>query len=134
MDTTNKTLRVHDGTTAGGTILAKQSEIPDMTTADYVTEWQTPNSENDYVWYRKYKSGWVEMGGTTTGNANSVTLPVTMADTNYTVIRTQAESNSQQSYYPIWVAGYTQKTTTGFTFQHASTSGKNVWIVFGIAA
>lgn len=29
MDTTNKTLRVHDGTTAGGTILAKQSEIPD---------------------------------------------------------------------------------------------------------
>lgn len=28
MDTTNKTLRVHDGTTAGGTILAKKSEIP----------------------------------------------------------------------------------------------------------
>ena len=27
MDTTNKTLRVHDGQTAGGTILAKQSEI-----------------------------------------------------------------------------------------------------------
>lgn len=27
MDTTNKTLRVHDGTTPGGTILAKQSEI-----------------------------------------------------------------------------------------------------------
>ena len=29
-DTTNKTLRVHDGTTAGGTILAKQSEIPEI--------------------------------------------------------------------------------------------------------
>ena len=28
MDTTNKTLRVHDGETAGGTILAKKSEIP----------------------------------------------------------------------------------------------------------
>ena len=28
MDTTNKTLRVHDGETPGGTILAKQSEIP----------------------------------------------------------------------------------------------------------
>lgn len=27
MDTTNKTLRVHDGTTAGGTTLAKQSEL-----------------------------------------------------------------------------------------------------------
>jgi len=28
MDTTNNTLRVHDGITAGGTKLAKQSEIP----------------------------------------------------------------------------------------------------------
>ncbi len=28
MDTTNKTIRVHDGATAGGTVLAKQSEIP----------------------------------------------------------------------------------------------------------
>ena len=28
MDTTNKTLRVHDGETLGGTKLAKQSEIP----------------------------------------------------------------------------------------------------------
>lgn len=27
MDTTNKTLRVHDGTTAGGTILARKNEI-----------------------------------------------------------------------------------------------------------
>ncbi|MBQ7409279.1 MAG: hypothetical protein IJV03_01815, partial [Alphaproteobacteria bacterium] len=27
MDTTNKTLRVHDGETLGGTVLAKQSEI-----------------------------------------------------------------------------------------------------------
>lgn len=31
MDTTNKTLRVHDGSTVGGTILAKQSEIPTVT-------------------------------------------------------------------------------------------------------
>ena len=39
MDTTNKTLRVHDGTTAGGTVLSKQSEIPvvpDLTNADYL--------------------------------------------------------------------------------------------------
>ncbi len=31
MDTTNKTLRVHDGETAGGIKLAKQSEIPTVT-------------------------------------------------------------------------------------------------------
>lgn len=32
MDTTNKTLRVHDGETAGGIKLAKQSEIPEIPT------------------------------------------------------------------------------------------------------
>lgn len=31
VDTTAKTLRVHDGATAGGTVLAKKSEIPDIT-------------------------------------------------------------------------------------------------------
>ena len=31
MDTTNKTLRVHDGETAGGTALAKRADVPSMT-------------------------------------------------------------------------------------------------------
>ena len=30
VDTTNKTLRVHDGVTAGGTVLAKVSELPSL--------------------------------------------------------------------------------------------------------
>ena len=30
VDTTNKTLRVHDGVTAGGTVLAKVSEVPSL--------------------------------------------------------------------------------------------------------
>ena len=67
MDTTNNTLRVHDGETAGGTILAKQSEIPAPYTMpenyDFVVECQLPTAANNYTWYRKYKSGWVEMGG-----------------------------------------------------------------------
>lgn len=44
MDTTNKTLRVHDGTTPGGTALAKQSDIqsaepllPDFTSGTEIT-------------------------------------------------------------------------------------------------
>ena len=47
MDTTNKTLRVHDGETVGGTPLAKQS---DLDTADYVVEYQNPTAENNYSW------------------------------------------------------------------------------------
>ena len=30
---------------------------------DIVTEWQVPTAENNYTWYRKYASGWIEQGG-----------------------------------------------------------------------
>lgn len=129
VDTTNKTLRVHDGETAGGTILAKQSDIPDLSTADYVVESQLPTSQNNYTWYRKYRSGWVEQGGTTTNNQNSVTLPIQMADTNYTLIRTHAGNENPQSNYPSWVAGYKTKSATGFTFGCATAA--NIWYVCG---
>ena len=58
---------------------------------DYVVEKQDPTSANGYTWYRKYKSGWVEQGGTmtfpTAGTSmatKTITFPIAMADTNYT--------------------------------------------------
>ena len=39
---------------------------------DYVVESQLPTAENNYTWYRLYKSGWVEQGGwhyQTSGNS-----------------------------------------------------------------
>lgn len=60
MDTTNNTLRVHDGVTPGGHLVGGSS-LPDN--ADYVIEVQLPNAANGYLWYRKYKSGWIEQGG-----------------------------------------------------------------------
>ena len=61
--------------------------------ADYVVETQLPTAANDYTWYRKYKSGWVEQGGIITiaaqsansGITTTVDLPVEMSDTNYYV-------------------------------------------------
>lgn len=54
---------------------------------DIVIASQTPNSDNNYMWYRKYQSGWVEQGQKTYGLARNtttaVTLPIPMADTNY---------------------------------------------------
>ncbi len=94
VDTTNNTLRVHDGQTLGGTSLAKRSEIPDLSGYDYVIEWMFPTADNGYTWYRKYKSGWVEQGGADftprTINAGqgivwSVSLPIPMSDTNYNI-------------------------------------------------
>jgi hypothetical protein len=55
---------------------------------DYVIASQAPSADNNYTWYRKYKSGWVEQGGIYTGNSQSViiTLPIKMANTNYTIL------------------------------------------------
>ena len=103
MDTTNKTLRVHDGQTAGGVALAKQSEIPAPYTMpenyDFVVESQLPTAENNYTWYRKYKSGWVEQGGyVSSGSQTSVTFPFEMANTNYFASFMFAADNLQVSY------------------------------------
>ena len=143
MDTTNKTLRVHDGTTAGGTALAKQSEIPDLTNVDYVIESQLPTYENGYTWYRKYKSGWIEQGGratTTSGNPKQVSLPVTMADTYYNINilgQTQTDGYTGAQWQVMSVSTATSpKSTTSF-YAQPSITGYNLffyWEVRGIAA
>lgn len=139
MDTTNKTLRVHDGTTAGGTILAKKSEIPTVpnfpNTMDYVVESQLPTASNNYKWYRKYKSGWVEQGGVFSSvydyyNTETVSLPVTMADTNYCGYVTSFAIGS--AYTPRFVS----KGTTSVEFDHVVNIESNggCWMICGMAA
>ncbi len=85
VDTTNSTLRVHDGKTVGGVPLARQDMAP-----DYIIAWQAPTADNSYTWYRKYKSGWVEQGGIGTvqpGNTSvEISYPVQMRDANYTLV------------------------------------------------
>jgi hypothetical protein len=135
MDTTNKTLRVHDGTTAGGTTLAKQSEIPDLTNVDYVVESQLPTAENNYTWYRKYKSGWVEQGGKGTTSI-SIVLPIPMADDNYFIL---FGNNNYSANAGTPVVVWYDKTSSGFKLQGrwngSATSGIGAcWEVKGIAA
>ncbi len=59
---------------------------------DFVVDSQTPTAENNYTWFRKYKSGWVEMGGnwvltqrqnTGTMITINIDLPITMRDNMY---------------------------------------------------
>lgn len=139
VDTTNKTLRVHDGETAGGTALARQSTL-DAT--DYVVAWQTPTAENNYTWYRKYKSGWVEQGGTALtngGNATTVTLPTQMSDTAYQILIQGVTSRDGYDAAGWQIMPVTTekspKTTTGF-FVQSSITGYNLrfnWHVAGHA-
>ncbi len=88
VDTTNNTLRVHDGQTTGGTTLARADAVTDMTGTDYVVAWQSPTADNNYTWYRLYKSGWVEMGGkisTSSTGFITVNMPIKMQDSNYSI-------------------------------------------------
>ncbi len=135
MDTTNKTIRVHDGTTAGGTVLAKQSEIPDLTNVDYVIETQLPTAENNYTWYRKYKSGWVEQGGILNAGGTSavtVSLPITMNNSEYNIHATCINS------VEYW-CGSSAHTTNTCTFRTTNRNGEGYmqrvsWCVSGIIA
>ncbi len=79
---------------------------------DYVIMSQTPTAENNYTWYRKYKSGWIEQGGIWTGtitiqsdnSANTtIYLPVQMSNTNYCV---NAVNNSGANSGIPWVMLY----------------------------
>lgn len=82
------TTTVGTHTTNIGTLDSRTSGV-----IDYVIASQEPTSSNNYTWYRKYKSGWIEQGGiitvakqnANTGLTTTVNLPVTMGNTNYYV-------------------------------------------------
>lgn len=67
-DTEKKQLRIHDGVTQGGNIV------------DVVVAFQIPTAENNYTWYRKYASGWVEQGGRTKSSTTTITFPIPFKD------------------------------------------------------
>ena len=103
---------------------------------DFVVESQLPTSGNNYTWYRKYKSGWVEQGGivldSESGNY-TVNLPVAMADTNYDIQLTcKQDANGALAYYM-------NQTTTSFvreaTNRVGTTAGRETkWRVEGMAS
>ena len=88
-------------TALDATISELQDEIDDIDTSlafpiefapddepDVVVKTQLPTAENNYTWYRLYKSGWVEQGGrggAIENGAEYIILPIAMADTNYSV-------------------------------------------------
>jgi len=103
-----------------------------LANADFVIERQDPTAANNYTWFRKYKSGWVEQGGqVTNADSQSVTLPITMADSNYQVMVTEGETDKNPNY-SICAGG---KTTTGFSIYMSwnHTTYPSMWEVKGMA-
>ena len=123
--------------------LSKKIDLPaDKTQADvdFVVSSQLPTADNGYTWYRKYKSGWVEQGGLSTGTGTrNVTLPIEMASSNYNISAMATRANADA----ITAAGYGTRTTTKFSMQVSTVnqgsytwnSAANViWQVCGMAA
>ena len=98
--------------------------------ADAVIDFQTPNAGNNYTWYRKYASGWVEQGGNQAPAGVEIILPIPMMDTNYTLTASFVESASGN--YPIWSQIGIKKTTTTIKVDAAGSSQS--WMICGMAA
>lgn len=97
---------------------------------DYVVDFQAPTAQNNYTWYRKYKSGWVEQGGYTsmTDAVATIALPIAMSDTNYVLFVFQEKNSDGQN-----VPGITAKTASSFSI-NPSGSANGSWQVSGMAA
>ena len=97
--------------------------------SDYVIHTQEPNAGNDYIWYRKYKSNWVEMGGSI-NPGQTITLPVEMADANYTLASSFGTSSS--TFSPYWShLGYTKTATS---IKLAASGISQNWLISGFSA
>lgn len=87
------------------------------TNFDVVIDYQVPTAENNYTWYRRYASGWVEQGGalqTPTDALITIIMPVTMTDTNYTLLLTRTWSGSNTTTTNNGGLLTCNKTTTTF--------------------
>lgn len=85
----------------------------DYSEADFVVAFQKPTANNNYTWYRKYKSGWVEQGCSavkTGGNGVQVTFPVPLNTSNgYNVTLTMVNNDTSNVSYILCY--YDQQST-----------------------
>lgn len=119
------TTTVGTHTTDIGTLSTFKADV-----SDYVIESQEPTSSNNYTWYKKYKSGRLEMGGVTTNT--SITFPKQFSNTNYSIMCTPSMINDGVGNISIC---YGSKTVSGMAVQirwnGAGTTGERCWYVCG---
>ena len=96
-----------------------------------VIAFQAPTADNNYTWYRKYADGWVEQGGFSSGESRTATLPVAMADTNYSVICVQRGTTAPTAAEGSPRAGAI--STTQIYVNGGATSNNVCWEVKGMA-
>ena len=102
--------------------------------SDYVIEYQMPTAENNYTWYRKYKSDWVEQGGCIpqgSGAESYVEFPIPMATVHNPIwISIQTVADVMVNFNDI---GVVDVTNTGFSCYESDAYDK-YWKTEGVAA
>lgn len=102
---------------------------------DYVIESQMPTAENNYTWFRKYKSGWIEQGGIYDNGSlaesfeTTITMPVVMSNNMYSATATASVDAGSSSYTAGGTIIFTHSTTQlGIAFWRASSGCKTRYI------
>ena len=101
--------------------------------AHAVVAFQAPTAENNYTWYRLYADGWVEQGGVVAqnvGTSGTITLPVVMADANYTVT-SNTGNTAANNFFNMDMYN---RTTTTIPWTKSATGLLGGWQVSGMAA
>ncbi len=103
---------------------------------DLVIESQLPTAENNYTWYRKYKSGWVEQGGTLSGKTVTFVVPFlhvpTVVTSLYSADTAATRNNMISSVTTTSFSGGQLGTNKDWTGSYGDMTG--CWAAFGIAA
>ena len=130
-----------DISTLRSDVTTNTGDITTLKGYDYVVESQTPTAENNYTWYRKYKSGWVEQGQKSIALNNSVvttvTLPITMADDNYSATGFCKQISESSMYGALsTIAAAPKNTTQIYIGQYNSVASVLLcgWYVCGMGA
>lgn len=79
--------------------------LANLADMDYVIHQQRPTADNNYTWYRLYKSGYVEQGGSGTGikdaSGGHFNLPIVMRDVFYAADLEIALEDSDPGNYTV---------------------------------
>jgi len=115
-------LKLHNGQQAGGFV------VPTLVAV------QRPTAANDYTWYRKYASGWVEQGGRCLTTIEKP-LPITMADSNYTLLALPTRYNANQGTIGLEIMMQdADKFQIGYRWNGTYVQISIPWFVAGYAA
>lgn len=114
--------------------------LANLADMDYVIHQQRPTADNNYTWYRLYKSGYVEQGGIGTGIKDATgghfNLPIVMRDAYYTADVIPRMVDADPGFYTVRVSSTrTSATQLGFVVFYNSSISINepelIWSVRG---